>query len=217
MKQYLSMILAVACLALVIVLIVTKRGDDTQHESDTGTITDFSNRLDVAETHASINNGTALIFSNKLNESQSVLLTFSNQLTEAQSTLVFDTEQITNLNQQVTDMKTENQTLDQRLVVLAGQMTNQLATLTATQASLTETNKNLVQLGKDYALLENRFRIDVAERVVVERKFNNLQELKTQTHYVKKHPHGAISAESIYAGLNVEVHSNGTYHAISPQ
>jgi chromosome segregation ATPase len=202
-------------------MIVMKRGDNAQQESDASAINDFSNQLDLAQMHLSICNGTALIFSNNLNDSQSALLTFSNQLTQAQSTIEVDSEQITNLSGQVADMKSDNQTLGQRLADLAGQMTNQVASLTrqltATQASLAETNKNLVQLNKDYVLLENRFRTDVAERLVIERKFNNLNELQAQIHNVKNNPFRVISAESIYSGLNVEVSSNGTFHVITPE
>jgi hypothetical protein len=224
MKQYLSIILAVVCLMLIVALIMTKRGDNAQHDSDAGAITDFSNQLDLAEMHLSICNGTALIFSNNLNESQSALLTFSNQLTQAESTVALDGEQITNLNRQVTEAKLENQTLARHAVDLAGQLTNQVASLmgqlTTTQASLAETNKDFVQLGKDHVLLENRFRIDVAERVVAERKFNNPQALQAQLRQMRdsrtNHP-GMISAESIYAGLNVEVDANGTFHVIAPE
>ena len=221
MKQYLSIIFAVVSLVLVIALIMTKHSDNAQHDSDTSSITDFSNQLDLAQMHLSICNGTALIFSNNLNESQSALFTFSNQLTQAESAIALDGEQITNLNQQVMDMKSENQTLAQHTVDLTGQMSNQLASLTrqltTTQAGLAETNKDFVQLGKDYVLLENRFRIDVAERVVAERKFNNLQELQAQVRNVKSNPLGAVSVGSIYAGLNVEVRSNGTVHVITPE
>ena len=55
----------------------------------------------------------------------------------------------------------------------------------------------------------------MAERVVVERKFNNPSELQAQMQYLKKHPAGVISADSIYAGLDVEVKSNAV-HVISP-
>jgi len=55
----------------------------------------------------------------------------------------------------------------------------------------------------------------VAERVVVERKFNNPPELKAQLENLKQNPAGVISAEGIYAGLDVEVKSN-SFHVISP-
>jgi hypothetical protein len=91
-------------------------------------------------------------------------------------------------------------------------LTNQLAGL-ARQMALTQTN--LVQANKDHALLENRLRRDVAERMVVERKFNNPLELQAQIQNLKTNPAVVISAESIYAGLDVEVKSNAV-HVISP-
>jgi hypothetical protein len=55
----------------------------------------------------------------------------------------------------------------------------------------------------------------VAERIVAERKFNNLLELQSQMEKLKKNPADAITEEGIYAGLDVEVKSN-KFHVISP-
>jgi len=200
---------------LVMAFVVIKRSDDAQHETDAGTINGFSNRLDSAQTQIAFCNGIILLFSNsldvisnRLDESRSASLTFSNQLMEAQSTIALDTEQITNLNGQVAAAESGNQTLGQQVMDL----TNQLAGL-ARQMGLTQTN--LVQANKDHALLENRLRRDVAERMVVERKFNNPLELQAQIQNLKTNPAVVISAESIYAGLDVEVKSNAV-HVISP-
>jgi len=206
MKHYLPIVLALACAALVISIIVMKRGDTAQHETDAGAIADFSNRLDSAQIQVAFGKGTMITLSNRLDESRSASLTFSNQLNEAESNMVLNTEQITNLNQQVAAAESENQTFVQRFMDL----TNQMAGLTKqSEASLEQANKN-------YALLEERLRRDVAERVVVERKFNNPSELQAQMQYLKQHPAGVISAESIYAGLDVEVNSNA-FHVISPK
>ena len=208
MKQYLSTVLALVCTVLVISLIVMKRGDNAQHENDAGAIAGFSNQLTSAQVQIASCNGTILTLSNRLDESRSASLTFSNHLIEAESTIVLDTEQITNLNRQVAEGESENQTLGQRVMDL----TNQVAGLTS-QIALTETN--LAQANRDYALLENRLRRDVAERVVVERKFYNLSELQAQMERLKNYPGGEVSAESIYVGLDVEVKSNAV-HVISP-
>ena len=212
MKQYLSAVLALACTVLAVSLIVILRGDMARHENDAAAIADFSNRLDSAQTQIAICKGTMVVISNSLDESQSALLTFSNHLLEAQSTLALNTDRITNLNRQVAEMESENQTLSQTLGRHVMDLTNQVAGLT-NQIALTEAS--LDRANKDYALLENRLRRDVAERVVVERKFNNLSELQAQMQKLKKNPAEAISAESIYAGLDVEVKSN-QLHVISP-
>ena len=216
MKLFLPIALALAVIALVIALIMTKQGDNAQHQTDAGAIADYSNQLASAELKVAIREGTMLTFSNRLDESLSASLAFSNQLTEAQSNLLLGTEQITNLNRQVADVKAENQTLGRRVMNLTNQiagLTNQIALI---EVRLAQTNQDLVQAYKDYALLENRFRIDVAERTVVERKFNNPPELQAQLKKLKQNPAGVVSQASIYAGLNIEVKSNGTCHVIAP-
>jgi len=209
MKHYLSMALTLVCTVLVIALVMMKRGDDAQHENDAGAIAGFSNQLDSAQMQIAACNGTILTFSNSLNESQSASLTFSNQLTEAESTIALDTGQIPSLNLQVAELVSENQTFGQRVMDL----TNQMTALTR-QIAVTQTN--LDQANKDYALLENRFRIDVAERLVMQRKFYNRAELQAQIQRLKEDPFvQEISEQSIYAGLDVEVKLN-TFHVISP-
>lgn len=146
--------------------------------------------------------------SNRLDESRVASVTFSNQLVEAESTIALGADQITNLNRQVAEVESENQTLGQRVMDLTNQMASLKGQIALTGASLDQANKN-------YALLENRLRRDVAERVVVERKFNNLSELQAQMQKLKENPTGAITAERIYAGLDVEVESN-SFHVISP-
>ena len=213
MKKYRSIVLTLACVALVITLIVIKSGDNTQHESDAGLITDYSNRLDSAQTEIAIGNGRILTLSNSLDESWSAALTFSNQLTEAQSTVARYAGQITNLNEQVARAESENQTLTQRVADLNGQLTNQMASFTQQLASA---KTNLDQANKDYVLLENRLRRDVAERLVIERKFYNLTELKAQMDRLEEDPSiPQVSEQSIYAGLDVEVQSD-RFHVISP-
>ncbi len=212
MKQYLPTVLALVCTVLVVSLIVLKRGDAVQHENDADAIAGFSNRLDTAQAQIAFCNGTLITLSNSLDECRSASLTCSNRLMEAESNLALDTEQITNLNRQVAEVESKNQTLDQTFGQRVMDLTNQVAGLT-NQIALT--TASLDQANKDYALLENRLRRDVAERIVMERKFNNPLELKAQMENLKWSPAQVISADSIYAGLNVEVKSN-TFHVISP-
>lgn len=207
------MALALVCAALVIFLIVMKSGDNTQHESDATAIADFSNRLDTAQSQLTLYEGKLLVFSNRLNESQSAWLNFSNRLLDADATVARDLEQITNLNRQIAAMILENQTSSQHVMDLTNQMTSQVAALTE-QTALAETALN--QANTNYALLENRLRRDVAERLVIQRKFYNRAELQAQLDRLQNDPFvPQISEHSIYAGLDVEVRSN-SFHVISP-
>lgn len=213
MKSYLTKVLVAVSILLVIGLVATKWSDNAQLDTADNTINDYSNRLDTAQTQISIRDGTLLMLSNTLAETS---LTLSNQLVEAQSTVARQSEQITNLSQQIAMITAENRALGQSVVDL----TNQLATLTGrnaqSEASLAEANTNLVQAGKDYAQLEDRFRRNVAERIVVERKFNSLPELEAQLRQLKEFPAAEISAQSIYAGLDVVVNGDGKFYVISP-
>jgi chromosome segregation ATPase len=182
MKQYLPIALIVACLGLAAALFMTKRSGDAQQAADAGAITDFSNRLDSAQTQIAIGNGTIAVFSNRLDASQSAAAALSNQLTEAQSTITLNTEQITKLNGEAAQMALANQTLSTRVADLNSQMTNQVAVL---KAQLASTQTNLDQLTKGCLLLEDRLRRDVGERVAAERKFNNLSALQAQIKYLK--------------------------------
>jgi hypothetical protein len=213
MKQYLTTVLSLALIVLVISLIVIKRNDDAQQESDTGAITDYSNQLSSAQTQISIYQGTIIVQSNSLAEWQSSALTFSNNLTAAETTNVLEVDQIKNLTGQVAAAKSENQTLQEQFTDLNTQMTNQVASLTKQNAT---TEASLEQANKDYQLLENRLRRDVAERVLEDRKFNNLDQLRAQITKVKKNPAKEISADNFYTDLGVEVNSNGSFHVISP-
>lgn len=208
MKQYLPIALGFACAVLVAALVVMKRGDNAQHDSDAGAFADVSNRLDSARLQVAGCVGTLVALTNTLNESQSAALTFSNQLMEAQSAIAGAAEQITNLTVQLAAVESEKQTLDQSMMDLNSRMTNQVAAL---MSQLASTQTNLNQLTKSFVLLEDRFRRDVAERVVAERKFNNLSELQAQLKYLEKNPARVITAEGILAGLDVVVKSNAFY------
>ncbi len=176
---------------------------------------DISNQLDSAQTDLAVCNGKLLALSNSFSLCQSVSLAFSNQLIQAQSAAALDADRITNLNRQIIEAKMENQTVSQRVLDLTNQISSLLQQMTALTGKIAVAESNLNRANNDYASLEDRLRQDVAERLVVERKFNNLSELQTQMETLKKNPAREISAEGIYAGLDVEVKSNA-FHVISP-
>jgi len=65
--------------------------------------------------------------------------------------------------------------------------------------------------------LENRFRRDVAERVIAERKFNNRTELKAQLENLQWNPAQEISEDRIREGLNVVVGKSNVCYVIAPE
>jgi len=208
----------VVCVLLAIGLVVIKHGDSADLDAATGTIVDFSNRLDTAQVQLTAGAGTVLTLSNSLAEYATTALTLSNQLTEAQSAIARQTGQITNLSGQVTAVTADNQALSASLLEATNQLTAVTAQLARTEASLTQTNQDLVQLRKDDALLQNRLQRDVAERVVIQRKFYNPEALQAQMNKLKEYGGSLdVTADKIYTGLDMEVRSNGTVHVIAPE
>lgn len=210
MKLFLPIALGVVCIALVVFLMKTTKADHARHDADVATIASYSNRLDAAESELNARGGTILTLSNRLEASGSAALTLSNQLANVQSAAQMQSEQITNLNQQLAVVTAEKLALAAQRVNL----TNQVGLLTG---KLAQKETALVQAGQNYAALENRFRIDVAERLVLQRKFYNPEALQVQMEKLKSHlGMFDVTADQIYASLGVEVQSNGTVHVITP-
>jgi len=213
MKTYLTIVLGGISAVLAIILFTTKHADNAQMAADAASIVDFSNRLDTAELHVSERNGALLMLSNTLAETTQTL---SNQLTAAQATLAQNAEQLTKLNQQVVAATAENQALSGRVTELTNQVVGLTGQLAQSQANLVQTKQDLAQLHQDYALLDNRLRRDVAERVVVERKFDTYAEVQAQAEKLKTTAVEWPTPESVYKCLDVEVGWNGVAHVISP-
>jgi chromosome segregation ATPase len=218
MKHLSSVILGLVCVGLVVYLFVSKQNNDAQHEKDSEAITGTSNLLSSCQAEVVTCKGEALTLSNQLETCQSTSLTFSNDLIQAKSAFATTKDsldrQITDLNQQITrqttQSETEKQASSQRIEALThqiGELTNQIASARA----------DLLQANKDYVLLDNRFRRDVAERVIVERKFNNRTELKAQIEYLLWNSNKEISEDRIREGLNVVVGRSNLCYVIAPE
>jgi len=216
MKSILLVILGIVSVALAVTLYLTKQGDSAQRTTDGAAILDLSNELSTAQAQYAANSDTIITLSNSLAQAQSGSLTLSNQLADSQSSLGRDADQIASLNTKVSEIETTNQTVNQQATALAGQMTALTQQLSLTQTNLASVNEALAQANDQYSLLENRFRINVAERVVMQRKFYNPRELQKQLDSLKNFPSVEVSDDMIYAGLDVEVRSNGTFHVIKP-
>jgi chromosome segregation ATPase len=216
MKSILLVILGIVSLALAVTLYLTKQSDSAQHTTDGAAILDLSNELSTAQAQYAANSDTIITLSNSLAQAQSGSLALSNQLADSKSALVRDADQIASLNTTVSEIETTNQVVNQRATALAGQVTALTQQLSLTQTNLAGVNEALAQANDQYGLLENRFRINVAERVVMQRKFYNRRELQKQLDSLKNFPSVEVSDDMIYAGLDVEVRSNGTFHVIKP-
>lgn len=210
-----SIVLALVCLGLAIVLVTTKRSQATQHQNDADAITDYSNKWTAAQTEINTRQDTILTLSNSLDETVSNSLAVSNRMSAALSTMASEKEQqSTNLNRRVAEAESENQTLVQRVNELTNQLAGFSQVIVSNRASMNTASNDFF---KNYTLLENRLRRDVAERVLVERQFNNPTELRTQLDKLKGSAPRSVTPQNIYQGLDIEVESNGTFHVVSPE
>jgi chromosome segregation ATPase len=214
-KHLLTVILGVLCLGLAIALFKSKGDSDAQHEKDAETITNATNLLSSAWKEVAAVKGNVSTLSNRLETSHSTALTYSNELIETKSALANTKE---SLERQITDLKgqstqqleAEKQASSQRIAELTNHVSDLTNQIASAQASL-------LQASKEYALLENRFRRDVAERVIVERKFNNRTELKARLEYLQWNPVLEISEDRIREGLNVVVGKSNLCYVIAPE
>jgi chromosome segregation ATPase len=216
----LPVVLGIVSLGLAVALFMTKQGGDAQHATDSAAILDVSNQLSAAQAGLTASSATLATLSNSLDQCQSASLTLSNtlsgQLANSQSALNREAEQIASLNTKVTEMDTASQAASQHTAELASQVTTLTKQLTQSQADLASTKDSLARANTDYSLLEDRFRIDVAERLVMQRKFYNQRELQKQLENLRNFPTVEVTPGMIYAGLDVRVESNGKFHVISP-
>ena len=178
-------ILAVACLGLVIGLLAVKKQGEEQHATDASSIVDFSNQVVNADLKINDLSQVNLTYSNDLVLSQQQAAQLSNNLAAADSAIADSKAaiasaqgEITNLNTHISDLEARNQQLDQR----ASELTNTIAQLnglieaTRNQLSTSETNN---------VFLQQELQKQMAEKAELEHKFNDLDVLRQQVKKIK--------------------------------
>jgi chromosome segregation ATPase len=177
-------ILAVVCVGLAIALFATKKQADDQFKSDADHIIDFSNQLVTASENFNDLQQVNLKLTNDLAMSQQQTLQLSNTFVEAtgalsnslastKSSLDAAQDQITNLNGRISDLEAQNQVLDQR----AAALTNTIAQL---NSQITDTTQKLVTSETNNIFLEKELQDQMAQKAELERKFNDITEVRTQ-------------------------------------
>jgi len=174
MKSQLGVvILVVVCLGMVVVLLGEKHRADTQQKRDSDTILDFSNQLATANISLDGLRQVNLILTNDLVAAQQTLTVLSNQYVAASASLSNTTAALKIAQDQITDLEAQNQALDQQVV----NMTNTIGNLSA---QIAETQMKLVESETNNAFLEDELKRQVAEKADLERKFNNLSQVRSQ-------------------------------------
>jgi uncharacterized protein involved in exopolysaccharide biosynthesis len=178
-------ILAAACIGLVIALIVIKHQADEQQKGSSNTILDFSNQLVDARQHLDEANQVNLSLNSDLATNREISLELSNSLVQSVNALASTTaslqgaqEQITNLDQHLSDLEAQNEVLDQRVVTL----TNNIASLN-TQIAFTQVKLLTSETNNEF--LEGELKRQIAQKEELQHKFNDLNDVRTQVKKLK--------------------------------
>jgi chromosome segregation ATPase len=174
MKTKLGIVLlVVVCVGLVIALVVGKKQADTQRKKDADAILDFSNQLTTASASLDELRQVNLMLTNDLDASRQALVTLSNQYVATSASLSNTKVALETARDQIADLEAQNQALDQR----AAEMTNAIANLSA---QITETQMKLVKSETNNVFLENELKRQIAQKAELERKFNDLSQVRAQ-------------------------------------
>lgn len=202
-------LLAVACVGLIVALMAIKRQADARQAASAETIIDFSNQIAKASLNVEDLNQANLTLRNVLATNRLLAQSLSNQLAETTRTLATKTasfqdaqQQITNfhtrvahLNTRVADLEAQNQLLDQR----ANSLSNSLASL---DTQIAVTKMQLASSKTNNAFLEKQLQRQIAERAELERKFNDLAEVRAQVHKLRMDRLMALRLKWMHEGID---------------
>lgn len=196
-------ILTAACFGLVVALVALKHQAEAQQTASASTISDFSNQIVKANVSIEDLNQVNLNLRNDLATNRQMSLVLSNQLSETADTLATTTaslqnaqQQVTNLNERVSDLEAQNQVLDQRANSLSNMITALDAQIRFTQTKLAASETN-------NAFLDSELKRQITERAELERRFNDLTEVRTQ--FRKLRDEMAISQRLVWMHAGIDL------------
>lgn len=189
-----AVILAAACIGLLIALLATKKAAEGDRKSDEQSINEFSNQL--VKAHGSLDELSQdnIVLSNYLATARTAYTDASNNLVETSTTLAAARtslqgaeDQITNLNSHISDLQLQNQALDAQ----AGSLSNRIALL---DAQIAETQQKLATSETNNVFLTGELQKQMAQKAELEHRFNDLDAVRAQ---VKKLRDDAFAARRL--------------------
>jgi chromosome segregation ATPase len=166
-------ILVVVCVGMIVALVAERRSADTRQKKDVDTILDFSNQLTTASVNLDELHQVNLMLTNDLDATRQTLTVLSNQYVTTSTSLSNTTAALKTAQDQIADLEAQNQALDQQVA----EATNTMANLST---QIAETQMKLVESETNNTFLESELERQVAEKAELERKFNNLNQVRTQ-------------------------------------
>ncbi len=173
-------ILTVVCAGLAVALIAVKKTSSDQLKNNTVATLDLSNQLVAANDHVNDLQQVNLVLTNNFIASQRQMAALSNNLNEAsgalasaRATLQGAQDQIANLNGRITDLESQNKVLDDRATAL----TNTIGVL---NGQIADTQQKLADSETNNVFLEKELQQQIAQRAELERKFDDINEVRAQ-------------------------------------
>ena len=189
-----AVILAAACIGLLIALLATKKAAEGERKTDEQSINEFSNQLITAHSSLDELSQDNIVLSNYLATARATYADISNNLVETSTTLAAARtslqgaeDQITNLNSRINDLQLQNQALDAQ----AGSLSNKIAML---DAQITDTQQKLATSETNNVFLAGELQKQLAQKAELEHRFNDLDAVRAQ---VKKLRDDAFAARRL--------------------
>lgn len=236
-------ILAVACIGLLIAFFAAKKQVEDQRNADLSSINEFSNQVVGVNEHLKELGQVNLTLSNDLATAQQQLAEESSQLSnsltalaDSKSSLASAQETISGLNTRISNLEAQNRVLDEQ----SQSLSNRITELTG---QIEDTKTKLAIALTNASFLQGELQKQLAAKAELEHKFYDLDELRAQVKKVKdamfvarrmamasaydgkkgaellmNHtppPSSAPAPKSIY-DLNVEVGSDGSVKVVPP-
>lgn len=194
-------ILAAVCIGLGVVLFTSKKQAEDEKRSSTTTILNLSN--DVVKTSSDLTEQVQVntMLSNDLTKVRSDYGRLTNNFTEVagslkktEASLKATQTALAERDQKISALETQNRELDEKAIDLSAALTN----LTS---QITETQRKLDASEGDKAFLQGELSRMMAEKVELEKQFNDLDTLRRQVSKLKEELSIARRLEWIRKGI----------------
>jgi chromosome segregation ATPase len=195
-------ILAAIGVGLLIALLTTKKEAEDLHKKDADAILDFSNQLTTASTSLDDLRQVNLVLTNDMVSTHQALESASNNLAETTATLADvraslenSQGQVTNLTARISDLETENKVLDDR----ANSLSNAIIAL---DTQIADTRQQLANAETNNTFLTFELQKQVEQKAELQRKFNDLDEVRAQVKKLRDEAFAARRLEWIRDGTS---------------
>ena len=217
MKNRIGLIvLAVACVVLLIGVIVIGKKSADQHAKDTETVSDYSNRWVKTSGSLDEQKQVAALLEKDLDTEKKAFGELTNNFTKVSADLAQTSTELAQTNEalqaslqevakrdtKISQLETQNQQLDKQAVDLSNSLTNLTVQIDATQRKLAASEG-------DKAFLEKELKLLIAEKTELERQFNDLSVLRAQVSKLKEELNIARRIEWIRMGIFASAEQKG--------